>query len=131
MRAKPYRPSDDISQTYEDGIVEIFRTLDKNLGTGLISKEELVPIGKLAYQERRLGVQRYYNAMQNRILVQRVIRVPKSNHAITNQDIAITEDGKQYRIDLVQAVTSYPPSYDLTLVSRDSAGGEEEIMDDI
>ena len=39
---------------------------------------------------------------------------------ITNQDVAVTEDGRRYRIDLVQTVTdAYPPSLDLTLVKYD------------
>lgn len=42
------------------------------------------------------------------------MRVPRYG-GITNQDVAITEDGRQYRIDLVQNADVYPPSLDLTL----------------
>ena len=35
---------------------------------------------------------------------------------ISTQDVAITHDGKQYRVDTVQAVQGvYPPSLDLSL----------------
>ena len=35
---------------------------------------------------------------------------------ITNQDVAITEDGRQYRIDMVQTAQGiYPASIDITL----------------
>lgn len=79
--------------------------------------EELKPKISLHYDERKLGVQRHYAAMQNQIKVERVIRVQNAA-PITSQDIAITEDGCKYRIDLVQDVLSvYPRSLDLTLVA--------------
>ena len=43
------------------------------------------------------------------------MRVPKGPD-ISSQDIAVTEDGRQYRIDLVQLADGvWPPSLDLTL----------------
>ena len=36
---------------------------------------------------------------------------------MSSQDVAVTEDGKQYRIDLVQTTTDvFPESMDLTLL---------------
>lgn len=73
---------------------------------------------KLCYQERKLGIKRYYDAKQNQIHAERVIRVPKAPTPINNQDAARTEDGRYYRIDLVQAVLDvFPPSLDLTLAA--------------
>ena len=47
--------------------------------------------------------------------VERVIRCPRYMD-VTNQDIAETEDGKRYRIDIVQAIMDvFPPCMDLTL----------------
>ena len=44
-----------------------------------------------------------------------MIRVPRFS-AVSSQDVAVTEDGKQYRVDLVQIVTDvFPASMDLTL----------------
>ena len=44
-----------------------------------------------------------------------MIRVQRAGQ-ITNQDVAETEDGRRYRIDLVQSVDNvWPPSLDLTL----------------
>ena len=77
---------------------------------------ELTQKVKLPYAEQRLGIQRYYQGMQNQMEIQRVIRVPKSV-PVNSQDVAQTEDGRKYRIDLVQNVLDvYPPSLDLTLV---------------
>ena len=70
---------------------------------------------RLRYEERSLGIQRYYAAAQNLIEVKRVVRVQKYPD-VTNQDVAQTEDGTYYRIDLVQDVVDvYPPCMDLTL----------------
>lgn len=131
MHSIPYRPTHDVSEPFEDGLVETYSVTDSQEGTGLLPQQQLTLKGKLRYQERKLGIQRYYQAKQNQILVQRVIRVPRTPATpITTQDVARTEDGKLYRIDLVQAVATYPPSYDLTLVKYEQvaeAEKEEEI----
>ena len=87
--------------------------------------EQLTEKIKLRYEEQRLGIQRYYNAMQNQIQVERVIRVPRAEQ-ITSQDVAETEDGRRYRIDLVQTVDGvWPPSQDLTLVKYQQEEGQK------
>lgn len=69
----------------------------------------------LRYEEQRLGIQRYYQGRQNQVEIERVIRTPRAGH-VSNQDIAVTEDGTQYRIDLVQSVDNvWPACQDLTL----------------
>lgn len=53
--------------------------------------------------------------MQNQIRVDRVLRTPYIR-SVSNQDVVITEDGEQYRIDMVQKTNGiYPTSMDLTL----------------
>lgn len=113
---KPNRPKNEISQTYNSGIVNIFNVTN-NGAPGKKPVEKLIPLVSLRYEERKLGIQRYYQAKQNQTEISRVIRVPKPGTAITNRDIAYTEDGEKYRIDLVQNVAEvYPVSLDLTLV---------------
>lgn len=124
MWQKPNRPNHDISQPFSDGFVEIYQ-LEDTAKPGYMPKEEYVMIFKLRYAEQRLGVSRYYAAMQNQIQIQRVIRVPRIK-GITNQHIAVTEDGQQYRIDLIQTADTYPPSLDLTLVQYSQGISEEE-----
>lgn len=112
----PHRPKHDVTQPFNDGLVTIFSVSDDAVLPGLQPVEKLTPKVKLPYEERKLGIQRYYQAKQNQIAVERVLRVPKPSTAITSQDVAQTEDGKQYRIDLVQTVPGvFPPSLDLTL----------------
>lgn len=112
---KPFRPNADVTQSFSDGMVTVYSVADK-AKAGYKPVEKLTFKVKLPYEEQRLGVQRYYSAKQNQIEIERVIRVPISNVKISNQDVAETEDGVKYRIDLVQAVKGvFPPSADLTL----------------
>ena len=99
-----------------DGVGTVYAVTDA-AAPGYQPKPQLVkpPKAVLRYEEQRLGIQRYYEAMQNQIQVERVIRTPRYG-PITNQDIAVTEDGRQYRIDLVQTVQNvWPASQDITL----------------
>lgn len=122
---KPNRPHALISQPYNSGIVNIFEVVD-GAQAGYQPIERLIPKISLHYDERKLGVQRYYAAMQNQRKVERVIRVQAARE-ITSQDVAITEDGRKYRIDQVQDVLSvYPRSLDLALVAY-----EQEADDDM
>ena len=113
----PTRPTENqITQCYDDGVVTVYAVTDA-AAPGYQPKPQLVmpPKAVLRYEEQRLGIQRYYEAMQNQVQVDRVIRTPRYGQ-ITNQDVAITEDGRQYRIDLVQTVQNvWPATQDLTL----------------
>lgn len=110
----PYRPAGEITQRFEDGTVDIYTVTDEAV-PGYRPRPKLAHKVKLRYEERRLGIQRYYTGMQNQVNIQRVVRVPRSV-PISSQDVARTEDGIFYRIDLVQTATdTYPPSADLTL----------------
>jgi len=118
MRQYPFRPDNKITQTYNSGVVKIYSVKDGG-ETGCQPVEVLDKLKEtLRYEERRLGVTRLYAARQNQVRIDRVIRCPA--RPVTSQDVAVTEDGKKYRIDLVQAVPdAYPPSADLTLAAFD------------
>lgn len=120
-RKTPFRPRDksEVSICFNDGVVTIYAVEDV-AGNGRAPVEEKTQKLRLPYQERKIGIKRAYEAMQNNIHVERVIRVPLAPTAITNQDLATTEDGRQFRIDLVQIMKdSFPPCADLTLVAYD------------
>lgn len=111
----PQRPAVKISQCYNGGLANIF-TVSDAAAPGYLPIEQLTPKISLRYEERRLGIRRYYEAAQNQIRVERVIRVPHAG-GVTSQDVVIDEKGQRYRVDLVQLVPDvYPPSDDLTLV---------------
>ena len=115
MRKAPFRATNEISQQYNDGVVEIYSVTD-SAQPGYQPKEELALKYSLAFEERALGINRLYLSRQNHAEIKRVIRVQRVN--ISSQDLAITHDGKQYRVDTVQAALGvYPPSLDLSLVA--------------
>ncbi len=123
----PYRPSNEVTQGYNSGVVTVYAVTD-SARPGYQPVEQLTEKIKLRYEEQRLGIQRYYNAMQNQIQVERVIRVPRAEQ-ITSQDVAETEDGRRYRIDLVQTVDGvWPPSQDLTLVKYQQEEGQNGVV---
>lgn len=112
----PYRPRTDngVTQNFGDGVVAIYTVKDV-AQPGYQPKPQTTLKCKLRYEEQRLGIQRYYSGRQNQVEIERVLRVPRYG-GITNQDVAVTEDGRQFRIDMVQNVTDvYPASLDLTL----------------
>lgn len=122
MRKRPTRPNNEITQQYNNGVVKIYRIRDA-AAPGYQPEPEPVLLETLRYEEQRLGINRLYLSRQNQMEIQRVIRVPRC--PINTQDEAVTEDGRQYRIDTVQSVEGvYPPSLDLGLVEI-SQGVEE------
>lgn len=113
-RKMPFRPGNEISQTFNDGLVAVYRLTDE-ANPGYMPKPKPVKVALLHYEERRLGLTRYYSAKQNNVDVNRVVRVPRGAR-IAAQDIAVTEDGQEYTIDMIQTVDGVrPPSLDLTL----------------
>lgn len=113
-RKLPFRPGSEVTQTFNDGLVTVYRLTDE-AKPGYMPKLKPVKVALLRYEERRLGLTRYYSAKQNNVQVERVVRVPKGA-PIAAQDIAVTEDGQEYAVGLVQTVDGvWPPSLDLTL----------------
>lgn len=114
MWRAPNRPTHEVSQSYNDGYVIVYAVAD-DAEPGNKPIEKLKRRVRLDYAEQRLGITRYYAAAQANVQVERVIRVQR-HRDVNAQDVAITEDGVQYRIDLVQTVPdAYPESLDLTL----------------
>lgn len=122
---RPYRPKPDngVTQTFSSGVVTIY-SAENVAEPGYLPTIELIKKVSLRYEERSLGIQRYYNAQQNQIQIERVIRCPRFV-GVTNQDVAETENGCRYRIDMVQAVADvFPPCMDLTLAKYEQEANE-------
>ena len=115
MRKLPFRSEDrQITQPYRDGVVKIY-TITDAAKPGYQPKPTPTLVETLFYAERRVGLQRYYSGKQAQVQVERVIRT-QLRPDVSPQCVAITEDGAQYGIELVQQVTDvYPASMDLTL----------------
>lgn len=115
-RKLPFRPGNEISQSYNDGLARIYRMTDV-APPG--RKPELKPVfvAAVRYEEQRLGVSRFYAAQQNNVQIERVIRVP-AGVSIAAQDVVVTEDGFQLDVNMVQIVPGVrPASLDLTLAA--------------
>ena len=110
----PYRPDSEVTQAYNDGVVTVYAVTDA-ARPGYQPKPALTPKAVLRYEEQRLGIQRFYSGKQNQVEIERVVRTPRLS-CVSSQDVAVTEDGRQYRIDMVQSVPDiWPASMDLTL----------------
>lgn len=124
MWKPPQRPSHKVTQAFNDGIITIYQEED-TAAPGYTPVSDLTRKISLRYEELRLGLQRFYTAKQNHIQIKRVVRCPWRD-CVSTQDIAKTEDGAKYRIEMVQRVPdTYPASMDLTLsdLSSSSTGG--------
>lgn len=114
MRKPPTRKSNEISQTYNSGILTVFSVRDA-AEPGYAPVKKLAQKVELRFEEIQLGLTRYYSALQNNVRVERVLRCPYRPE-VSPQDVAITMDGRQYQIELVQKLQDvWPVSMDLTL----------------
>lgn len=102
-------------QSFSDGIVNIY-TVDNIADPGNKPKDGLVlKLENLRYEERTVGMGRYWTAKQDNVSIDLLIRVPRID-SVSSQDIAIPKDGKQYKIKQVQYPKDVePPSMDLSL----------------
>ena len=114
MWKAPDRKKGEVSQSFNDGIVQICRTTDGG-AAGYRPVPVLEERFTLRFAEQRLGINRLYQGRQNQVEIERVIRVPKAG-GISTQDVAVI-GGTQYRIDTVQAVPEvFPACLDLARV---------------
>ena len=116
MRKTPYRPSNEITQPFNDGIVDFYH-VENIAEPGREPKEGLQLKATLRFELQRLGINRLYLSRQNQAEIEEVLRVPR-DIAISNQDIAIINNSnkKQYMVDSVQVVLDvWPESMDIAL----------------
>jgi len=103
------------SQTFNDGIVSIY-TVGNIAPAGNKPKEGLIlKVGPLHYEERTVGMGRFWSAMQAQVKIDLLLRVPQLRN-VSTQDIAVPNDGKQYEIKQIQYPEGVdPPAMDLSL----------------
>lgn len=106
IKAKP--------QTHNDGSVRVYE-VENIAQPGNKPVERLVLKRTLRYKERTVGLTRVRLAQQTGAQVSYVLRVPRLRD-ISPQDVAIPNDGHQYRITRVQyPEDTNPPAMDLEL----------------
>lgn len=93
-------------QTFNDGVVSI-REIDEDGNAG-------TELGRFRYQERTVGIKRYYEAMTNKVQIDRLIRI-QHQRWMSAEYLAVI-DGQVYEIVQVQTVSdALPKSNDLSL----------------
>lgn len=101
-------------QTFNDGVVKIYEIGNAAL-PGDMPKEGLTLKQTLRYKERTVGYNRYYVALQHNVKADLIIRCQRVN-SVQADNVAILNDGNQYRIEQVQyPEDAIPPVMDLTL----------------
>jgi len=105
-------------QSFPDGVVSFYKVTDIAL-PGDLPIEGLVLKQTLRYKERTVGMSRFYQAMQNNIKVDFVIRCPEVrglSEKATDILVAILIDGQQYKVMQIQYPEDVePPVMDLSL----------------
>lgn len=103
-----------LTQQFNDGIVNIY-SVGNIAAPGNMPKDGLtIKISNLRYEERIVGMSRYWTALQDNARIEQLIRVPRIN-SITVHDVVILT-GQQYDIKQVQyAQEVEPPCMDLSL----------------
>lgn len=103
-----------LTQQFNDGIVNIYKVANI-ADSGNMPKDGLtIKVSNLRYEERIVGMSRYWTAKQEQAQIEQLIRVPRIN-SITTHDVAIL-NGEQYDIAQFQYIqNAEPPCMDLSL----------------
>lgn len=105
-----------LTQQFNDGIVNIY-SVENIAAPGNMPKKKIVQPAKeknLRYEERTVGMSRFWTAKQEQAQIEQLIRVPRIN-SVTIHDVAIL-NGQQYDIIQVQYPKGTEPScMDLSL----------------
>lgn len=101
-------------QTFNDGICQICEAVNTAKKGNMPVRELQIKSGRVPYERRKVGIQRFYNAKQEGAEVELLIRVPQP-FAVSTQDICIVK-GVQYGIYQTQDVLdTIPKAKDLSL----------------
>lgn len=86
--------------TFDDGMIGIYM-IKNSAAAGEMPKEEPMLKDEYYFGYDALGYNRYYTALQAQQKIESVIRVPDWGY-IKSTDICIMEDGKKYKIKMIQ-----------------------------
>ena len=102
------------TQSFNNGNVAVY-AVSNIAESGDMPKEKLILKRTLRYHERTVGLTRFFTALQTNVEVKYVLRCQRLRD-ISAQDVAIPNDGKQYRIVQIQYPEDVnPPVMDMTL----------------
>lgn len=114
-RKMPFRPGNEISQTYNDGVVKLCTAAD-NATPGYQPVIQATCKFVVPFEERVLGITRLFQGRQDHVEIKYLLRIPRVN--VSTQDLAQTHDGKWYKVYSVQNAEGVKPdSLDISLVA--------------
>lgn len=101
-------------QTFNDGLARFYETVN-DTQNGRRPAKKLSLKSMLRYEERTVGMTRFWEAKRNDIQIDRMIRCPLQRTVCVN-DIAALPDGAQFAIRQVQYPKDVPaPVMDISL----------------
>lgn len=107
------------NQTFNDGLAKIYYQKDIAEPGEFENLQMVVRYAGLPYEERRVGITRFYQGKQAGVEIDRVIRCPRRDDVHTQDVILDVSSNTQYTIEQVQVVIDLdPPSMDLSLIFR-------------
>ena len=112
--------------TFDDGIVTIYM-LTEVKQPGKKPKTELVKVEDYCFGYDTLGINRYYTALQANQQIESVINIPDWNTIDASKCIAALEDGRQYRIQMVQPMLD-EDGLRITKLSLERLGEDYAVM---
>jgi hypothetical protein len=121
-----------LTQTFNDGVLKIYKVGNIAEDGNMLKEGLTLKVGPLNYEERIVGMGRFWDAKQSKVEISRLLRVPRID-SVSTQDVVIPIDGEQYKVLQVQHVKEVePPSMDLSLerISTDYDIEGQEVDDD-
>lgn len=107
------------NQTFNDGLAKIYYKKDVAEPGEFENLQTVVRYAGLPYEERRVGITRFYQGKQAGVEIDRVIRCPRRDDVHAQDVILDVSCNTQYTIEQVQVVTDLdPPSMDISLIFR-------------
>lgn len=91
-------------QTYNDGVTLVYTISDTSAAGGMPHETLTAPI-TARYEERTIGIKRYYSARQIDARCDMLIRIQQLR-TVTPDAAVVVIDGEQYRVLQVQHITT-------------------------
>ena len=105
-----------LTQQFNDGVLKVYKVTNiAEAGDRAKDKLELKFENSLPYEERTVGVTRFYTGKQTQNTIEQLLRIPRVN-GISRNDVVVPIDGKQYRVEQMQSINDIEPKcLDLSL----------------
>lgn len=96
-------------QTFNDGVLKVYEVTNiAEPGDRPKDGLELKFENAIPYEERTVGITRFYTGKQAQNTIEQLLRIPKVE-GISRNDIVVPIDGEQYRIEQIQSINDVEP----------------------